>query len=299
MAYRNIFISSPSKINIRNRQLVVKTTEEYSFPMEDISTVMIEKQSKQYFRCCSFGVCRNGILVFFCDEKHLPCGIVNGFHTHSRKYKLLQAQIQTKETLKKHLWSKIVIEKIRNQAKVLELASLSGYDQIMSFAQKVKLNDKDNMEAVAAAQYFKYLFGSVFSRGQDTVTNARLNYGYAIIRGLVCRSLTVYGLEPALGIHHHSQLNAFNLADDIMEVFRPMVDLCVYQMQEKERDFLTTEDKQILYHLISCDVFCLAHRSILVLWSGKQCRPFNRVLLQGEDQLKLCAVLPLRQHEYE
>ena len=142
MAYRNIFISSTSKINIRNRQLVVKTTEEYSFPMEDISTVMIENNQSNISVAALSECARNGILVFYCDEKHLPCGIVNGFHTHSRKYKLLQAQIQTKETLKKHLWSKIVIEKIRNQAKVLELASLSGYDQIMSFAQKVKLNDK-------------------------------------------------------------------------------------------------------------------------------------------------------------
>ena len=115
MAYRNIFISSPSKINIRNRQLVVKTTEEYSFPMEDISTVMIENNQSNISVAALSACARNGILVFFCDEKHLPCGIVNGFHTHSRKYKLLQAQIQTKETLKKHLWSKIVVEKIRNQ----------------------------------------------------------------------------------------------------------------------------------------------------------------------------------------
>ena len=299
MAYRNIFISSPSKINIRNRQLVVKTTEEYSFPMEDISTVMIENNQSNISVAALSECARNGILVFFCDEKHLPCGIVNGFHTHSRKYKLLQAQIQTKETLKKYLWSKIVIEKIRNQAKVLELASLSGYDQIMSFAQKVKLNDKDNMEAVAAAQYFKYLFGSGFSRGQDTVTNARWNYGYAIIRGLVCRSLTVYGLEPALGIHHHSQLNAFNLADDIMEVFRPVVDLCVYQMQEKERDFLTTEDKQILYHLISCDVLFGTQKHPLFYGVEKTVQTFQSSIVAGEDQLKLCAILPLRQHEYE
>lgn len=299
MAYRNIFISSPSKIYLRNRQLVIKTTEEYSFPVEDISTVMIENNQSNISIAALSECARNGILVFLCDEKHLPCGVVNGFHTHSRKYKLLQAQMQMKETLKKHLWSKIVVEKIRNQARVLELLGLPGYGQIMSFAQKVKLNDKENMEAVAAAQYFRLLFGNGFSRGQDNVINARLNYGYAIVRGLVCRSLIVYGLEPSLGIHHHSQLNAFNLADDIIEVFRPIVDLCVYQMQEKEQNFLTTEDKQTLYQLINCDVLFGTQRHPLFYGVEKTVQTLQSSIVVGEDQLKLCEILPLRQHEYE
>ena len=154
------------------------------------------------------------------------------------------------------------------------------------------------------------------------MTNARLNYGYAIIRGLVCRSLTVYVAGAYLGIHHHSQLNAFNLADDIMEVFRPCRFfplhktkdasvyqtkhhslsngiISVYQMQEKEQNFLTTEDKQILYHLISCDVLFGTQKHPLFYGVEKTVQTFQSSIIAGEDQLKLCAILPLRQHEYE
>ena len=299
MAYRNIFVSSSSKVTLRNQQLIIKTEEEYSFPLEDISTIMLENNQSSISSAVLSECAKNGVLVYFCDEKHIPCGVLTGFHTHSRQYKMLQSQIQTKETLKKHLWSKIVIQKIRNQAKVLEILGLQGKDQIESLSKRVKLNDKENMEAVAAAQYFKLLFGNRFSRGQSNIINARLNYGYAIIRGLLCRSITVYGLEPSLGIHHYSQLNAFNLADDIIEVFRPMVDLCVYQMDEGEREYLTTRDKQILYNIVNCDVSFESQKHPLFYGIEKTVQTFQSSIVMGEDQLKLCELLPLRQHIYE
>ena len=299
MAYRNIFVSSASKISLKNQQLIIKTDEEYSFPLEDISSIILESNQSNLSAAALSECAKKGVLVYFCDERHLPCGIITGFNTHSRKYKILQAQIQMKETLKKHLWSKIVEQKIKNQAEVLKLLGLSGHEQILSLSKKVKLNDKDNMEAVAAAKYFKLLFGEGFSRGQDTIINARLNYGYAIVRGLVCRSITVYGMEPALGIHHHSQLNAFNLADDIMEIFRPMVDYCVYQMAGSEGEKLTQRDKQALYHLANCDVLYDSQKHPLFYGIEKVVQTVQSSILNGEERLNLCTILLLRQHEYE
>jgi len=151
MAYRSIFVSSASKISLRNQQLIIKTDEEYSFPLEDVSSIMLENNQSNLSAAVLSECAKKGVLIYFCDEKYLPCGVITGFNTHSRKHKILQAQIQMKETLKKHLWTKVASQKIRNQAEVLKLLNLTGYEQIVALSKKVKLNDKDNMEAVAAA----------------------------------------------------------------------------------------------------------------------------------------------------
>ncbi len=299
MAYRNIFISSSSKLSLKNRQLIVKTQEEYSFPLEDISTILIENNQTNLTSSILSYCADNGILVYFCDDKHLPCGVLTGYNNHSRKLKILQSQINLKLTLKKHLWKEIVIRKIENQAKVLYLLGLNGSDELNLISKKVKLDDEDNMEAVCASKYFKYLFGNEFSRRYDDITNARLNYGYAIIRGLVCRSLVVYGFEPSLGIHHKNQLNSFNLADDIMEIFRPMVDLCVYNMEENITDKLTTKDKQILYNLINCDILFDNQKHPLSYAIEKTVQTLQASYLSEKNNLKLCKIIPLAQHQYE
>lgn len=299
MAYRNVFISSSSKLSLKNGQLIVKSQEEYSFPLEDISTILIENGQTNLTSSLLSYCAGNGILVYFCDDKHLPCGVLTGFNNHSRQLKILQSQINLKLTLQKHLWKDIVIRKIENQAKVLSLLSLNGADELISISKKVKANDEDNMEAVSAAKYFKYLFGEDFTRRYEDITNARLNYGYAILRGLVCRSLVVYGFEPALGIHHKNQLNAFNLVDDIMEIFRPIVDLCVYNMENNDTDVLTTKDKQILYNLINCDILYENQKHPLSYAIEKTVQTLQASYLSEKNKLKLCEIIPLQQHKYE
>ena len=299
MAYRNIFISSPAKLSLKNEQLIVKTQEEYSFPLEDISTILIENAQVTITSALLSHCAQGGILVYLCDNKHLPCGVLTGYHNHSRQHKMLNVQVNLKQTIKKHLWQEIVIQKIKNQAQVLKLLKLDGDKEILSLSKKVKLDDADNIEAVAASQYFKYLFGKDFSRGQENIVNARLNYGYAIVRGLVCRSIVVYGLEPSLGIHHNNQLNSFNLADDIMEIYRPMVDLCVYQMEENETETLSVKDKQILFNLINCDVVIKKQKHPLSYAIEKTVQSLQASYLSEKNQLNLCEIINLQQHEYE
>lgn len=299
MAYRNIFISSPAKLSLKNEQLVVRAQEEYSFPLEDISTIMIENAQATATSALLARCAQNGVLVYFCDNKHLPCGVLTGYHNHSRKFKMLQSQLNLKATLKKHLWQDITVQKIKNQAEVLNLLGLSGYTKLINLSKKVKLDDEDNMEAVAASQYFKCLFGEKFSRGQENIINSRLNYGYAIVRGLICRSLVVYGLEPSLGIHHQNQLNAFNLADDIIEMYRPVVDLCVFGMEESDDDNLSVKDKQVLFNLVNCDVVVNGQKHPMSYAIEKTVQSLQSSYITGKNRLTMCEITAIKLHEYE
>lgn len=159
----------------------------------------------------------------------------------------------------KRMWQSIVMQKIENQALVLkELEYYDSYKELKLISNKVLSGDSTNMEAVAAAIYFKTIFGKDFSRKNADLYNSCLNYGYAIVRGMISRSLVMYGFEPALGIFHHNQLNAFNLADDIIECFRPLVDLYVLK-NVTIKDELDSDTKRVIYNLIN----------ILILIDGK------------------------------
>ncbi len=298
MAYRNIFISSSAKLSLKNNQLVVNGGE-YTFPLEDISTLMVENRRCTITAALMSACAAWGVAVYFCDEKHTPNGILTGYNVHSRKAGVLQAQMSAKQPLKKAMWQKIVAQKIINQAKVLSLLGLSGERELISLSGRVKSGDSDNAEAVAASKYFRYLFGQGFNRSAETPVNARLNYGYAIVRGRVCRSLVSYGLEPALGINHHSRLNRFNLADDIMEPFRPVVDLCVYQMEETDSDSLSVRDKQILYNLLNCDVVYKGQKHTLAYGIEKTVQTVQASFMGGKNVVELCRLTALRQHRYE
>lgn len=298
MGFRNIFVSSAAKLSVKNNQLVVKTDRERSFPLEDISAIMVESgrvtvTSRLVTRCREAGV-----PIFFCDEKHIPSALATGYNTHSRKLRILKAQSGIKLTLKKNLWGEITRQKIKNQAKVLGILGKEGEKDILSMARAVKPGDPDNLEGAAAAKYFRYLFGEGFHRADDNITNARLNYGYSVIRGVICRCLVTFGLEPCLGVHHHSELNGFNLADDLIEPFRPTVDLLVRSMDDTEDD-LTTEDKRRLFGLLSCDVsvdrqFQAVNRACEI-----SVRSYQASILEGENRLKLCSTVPITRHRYE
>jgi len=297
MAFRNIFISSPAKLSVKNNQLIVKDSVEYSFPLEDISTILIESAQVTFTSALLSQCAQGGVLVYLCDNRHLPCAVLTGFNNHSRKLKILQSQVDLKLTVKKHMWQNIVKRKIENQSVVLKLLG-KDYTAVLALAKKVKLNDEDNLEAVAASKYFRILFGKDFSREYDDITNARLNYGYSIVRGCVCRCLTVYGFEPSLGIHHKNQLNSFNLADDIMEVYRPVVDMCVWQMDD-EQETLSIRDKQILYNLLNCDVVFDRQKHPLSYAIEKTVQTLQYSYINEKDSLKLREIIPLQQHEYE
>lgn len=233
MAYRNIIVTRNIGISVHNYQLVIGN-EDMCVPLEDINCLVLEHAGIMISSGVLQRLSENGCLVYICDEKHLPSTVVLPMARHSRHFKMLTAQLAVTKPRQNRIWQQIVKQKIANQAMCLKLCGKKNADQLYNMTKKVQSGDKTNVEAQAAALYFKSLFGNDFTRGDDNGINAALNYGYSILRGHISRSIVCYGFEPSLGINHHSQLNNFNLADDFIEPYRAIVDYFVYTQLHME-----------------------------------------------------------------
>ena len=265
MGFRNIKIDSHVKLSIKNQQLNIETDIARQIPLEDINCIIIENQTVTVSAYLLQKMADMGIAVYVCDEKHLPNAVLLPMVRHSRHFKILKYQIEAGKPLQKRLWQQIVVQKIRNQALCLAYLELDGSEELMKMCKEVQSGDRTHVEAKAAAFYFKSLYGLGFSRGNDHIINAALNYGYAIVRGLIARSIVCYGLEPSIGVFHHSELNNFNLADDMIEPFRPLVDLYVaqnYDIAEIDSD-LTPERKRGIFGIINYDMDVKGEKRII------------------------------------
>lgn len=197
------------------------------------------------------------------------------------------------------LWQQIVVRKIQNQAQCLRLMGKEEWQELQQMAGKVLSNDSDNREAVAAALYFPALFGNGFFRGSDDPRNAALNYGYAVMRAGIGRNLVVHGLEPCIGLHHRSELNNFNLADDLIEPFRPIVDLYAAQNFSKDDDVLTPRQKVGLFNLTNYLVKQAGRRYRVMLSIDRVCTVLANSVTAGENLLELPELIPLELHQSE
>lgn len=251
MAFKNLFIESNVHLSVKNEQLVIYKDEEYTVPLEDVNSICIDSLKTDITTYTLNKIVEHDIILYICDEKHLPSGVLLGTNNYSRKLRNLNRQLDMPKPIIKRMWQDIVKQKIENQALVLKYLDLNdGYKELIKLKEYVLSGDSTNIEARAAALYFKELFGENFTRRNDNFINSALNYGYAIIRGMISRSLVMYGFEPALGIFHHNQLNAFNLSDDIIECFRPLVDLYILTTLEYKEE-LDSKSKREIYNLIN------------------------------------------------
>lgn len=296
MGYRHIMISSADTLRVRTNQLVIDDL--HKVPIEDIDSVLIENPRTNITAYLLQKLADEGVCVFFCDEKHMPNAVLTPLNCHSRKLKILNAQINAKAPTLKKLWKEIIKAKIENQAKVLEIMEIDS--NLLDISKKVLSGDSTNMEAVAAAKYFKELFGKEFTRSKDICINACLNYGYAILRGLIARTLVVYGFEPSIGIFHHSELNSFNLADDIIEVYRPVVDLYVAMNVENLGSELTPDIKQGIYNVLNLNVLSDGGKYTVSYSIERTIKSLSSIFIKNTDKgLKLCKIMKLALHEYE
>ena len=286
MAYRNLMIASNAQLKIKNEQLLIKTDTTHSVPIEDINSVLVENHQSTITIATLAKLVQDGVTIFVCDEKHTPCAI--------------KLQESLSLPLQKQLWQQIVKYKINNQAICLEFNKQdNAAQQLRSLAKKVTSGDSNNTEAVAAAVYFKALFGPDFIRSNDDdLRNAALNYGYAIIRGHIARLIASYGFLPMKGIHHKSELNAYNLADDFIEPFRPVVDLFVAQ-EAQAFEALTPQLKQKLYNLLNMDIKIAQQNHSLAYAAEKMIQSFSRCCQKTSKELLLPTLVALRQHTYE
>lgn len=258
MAWRSVVITQPARLALKQRALQVEQDAgTVRVPLEDISVLVIDQPQVSLTAQLLSACAASQIAVITVGPDHHPNGVLLPHLPHSRGLKVMRAQLDMSLPRRKQLWRHIVQRKIRNQAAVL---SLHGHDvparQLIRLASEVRSGDAGHHEAQAARLHFRHLFGEGFTRAQDRLHNAALNYGYSLVRSALARSLVAYGFLTAFGLHHKSEQNAFNLADDLLEPFRPIVDqhvLMNFPADDEERD-LNRDDKACLVNLLHEDI---------------------------------------------
>lgn len=247
MAWRGLHISNPARLTHRSRQIVVapdNDEEELTFPIEDVAWIILDTPQISLTGSLLSALVENGVAMIVPDDKHHPAGVLLSFHQHHAQSAIAHAQASMSGPLKKRLWQKLVVAKIENQAAVLRAIG-SGHAQALSaMAKRVGSGDPGNLEAQAARAYWSHLFDN-FRRHDEDRQNGLLNYGYAVVRAALARACVAAGLLPAFGIHHRSKTNPFNLVDDLIEPFRPAVDLMARKRAAQEgNDELGIEDRR-------------------------------------------------------
>lgn len=258
MLKRTLVFSNPMILSLKNQQLVIayrdSPDESRTVPIEDVGVVLLENQQSFITLPLLNALVDNEVQVVVCNSKGMPNAMINGMNTNNLQGETLRNQIACGEVLKKQLWKQVVEAKIKNQASLLNSIGEEG-NVLKPFYTNVRSGDLDNREGIAARIYFQRLFGDNFIRDRDLPgINAMLNYGYSILRAATCRAIVSSGLLPAIGIHHHNRSNAYPLADDLMEPFRPFVDGVVYDLLVRGEIELSKNVKGELISMLYVDI---------------------------------------------
>jgi CRISPR-associated protein Cas1 len=259
MLKRTLFISNPYHLSVKNNQMVVSANVGLpikTVPIEDVGFVVLENHEISFTMKLVEQLTQNNVAVVFCDSKHMPSSMLLPLDANHIQNEIFRAQADASEPLKKNLWKQVIEAKIANQARLLDKLGKNSA-KLKALTKAVKSGDSDNREGFAARLYWTEMFSSSFIRDRFGMPpNPFLNYGYILLRSAVARSLSGSGLLATFGIHHHNRYNAFCLADDMMEPYRPYVDEFVYRMHEKCPDQLEieTEHKAELLQLMTTDV---------------------------------------------
>lgn len=291
MIKKTLYFGNPAYLSLRNNQMVIKLPEvekndtlpelfkkqaEVTKPIEDIGVVVIDHKQITITSGLMEALLENNCALITCDSRSMPVGLMLPLYGNTTQNERFRHQIDASVPLKKQLWQQTIQCKINNQASVLHDLRDEEVRCMRVWAKDVRSGDAENMEGRAAAYYWKYLFGQHiegFTRDRDGVPpNNLLNYGYAILRAVIARALVTSGLLPTLGIHHHNRYNAYCLADDIMEPYRPYVDELVYKLVKNRglpTNGLTREWKAELLAIPTLDVVISGKRSPLMGAAGQ------------------------------
>lgn len=249
MAWKGVHLTKPARLSLADGQLVVEQEAETRIALEDIGWIIVDDHRITLTAKLLSECMKSGVALVITDERHTPSGVTLPFHTHHRQAAVAFRQLAASAPLKKRLWQAIVRSKIENQSTCLAALHRQGSEKVASMAQHVGSGDPDNTEARAARAYWSKLFDD-FTRGDEgDRRNKMLNYGYAVVRAGVARALVGSGFLPCVGLHHASDTNGFNLADDLIEPFRPFVDAEVFQAIGAKRPIesdLTIADRRTM-----------------------------------------------------
>lgn len=261
MIKRTLYFGNPAYLSLKLGQMVIKipsllgddNVDIKTLPIEDIGIVILDNRQITVTQGLLEVLMDNNCALISCDSKCMPTGLMLSLEGNSIQSERFRVQIDASLPLKKNLWQQTVECKIRNQGSVLRYATGEANKDMSFWAKKVRSGDPDNMEGRAASYYWKHLFPDTYyfvrERGSSGV-NALLNYGYAILRAIIARAIVGVGMSPTLGIHHHNRYNAYCLADDIMEPYRPYIDRLVLDIcRQKGMD--ASLDKEIKAKLLT------------------------------------------------
>lgn len=288
MIKKTLYFGNPAYLSLREEQLVIKVPEvetsenlplefkkesERTIPIEDIGVVVLDNKRITITTGAIEALLENNSALISCNDRSLPVGLMLPLTGNTLQNERFRHQLNASLPLKKQLWQQTVKQKVANQSHLLNTYTLTETSCMQRWINDVKSGDTENVEAKAAAYYWKNIFPDIknFVRGREgEPPNNLLNYGYAILRAVIARALVGSGLLPTLGIHHHNRYNAYCLADDIMEPYRPYVDELVIQIMQEEDDYseLTRNLKAKLLQIPVLNVTINGKRSPLMIAAG-------------------------------
>jgi CRISPR-associated protein Cas1 len=289
MIKKTLYFENPAYLSLKNKQLQIKLPEVEkndslpdsfkvvsikTIPIEDIGVMILDNKQITITHGLIEALLENNCALVTCNSNRMPFGLHFPLSTNTLQSERFTAQIEASLPLKKQLWQQTIQIKITNQAHVLQIMRDLPVKNMQKWVNEVKSGDSDNLEGRAAAFYWNSLFPDIegFRRGREEIPpNNLLNYGYAILRAVIARSLVASGLLPTLGIHHHNRYNAYCLADDIMEPYRPFVDKLVVEIVDSGTDFqeLSKEIKIKLLNIPILDVVINGQHSPLMVAAGQ------------------------------
>ena len=299
MGWRSVMISRPAKLRREHFSLAIEQEQTAFVPFEDIAIIVLNHREIQLTHPVLSACADYGIGLYATGDNHQPNGVFLPFLAHSRTTRLMCKQMDIPRPLAKQAWANIVRRKIENQAAVLRFCAKNGVDRMDSYARRVRSGDTENLEGQAAAFYFTQLFGQGFYRAEERWVNAALDYGYAVLRGAIARGLVAHGMHPPIGLFHASEQNAFNLADDLIEPFRPLVDLHVAKNPAFTEGDLSPQDKAELVALLNVDVGMPQGKMSALSAIEYAVESLARLFEQGNSELELPCLIGLQAHRLE
>lgn len=299
MGWRSVMISRPAKLRREHFSLAIEQEQTAFVPFEDIAIIVLNHREIQLTHPVLSACADYGIGLYATGDNHQPNGVFLPFLAHSRTTRLMRKQMDIPRPLAKQAWANIVRRKIENQTAVLRFCAKNGVDRMDSYARRVRSGDTENLEGQAAAFYFTQLFGQGFYRAEERWVNAALDYGYAVLRGAIARGLVAHGMHPPIGLFHASEQNAFNLADDLIEPFRPLVDLHVAKNPAFTEGDLSPQDKAELVALLNVDVGMPQGKMSALSAIEYAVESLARLFEQGNSELELPSLIGLQAHRLE
>lgn len=307
MIKKTLYFGNPAYLSLRNKQLVIRLPEVESgsmpdemkreaittVPIEDIGVVVLDNRQITITQGIVAALLQNTTALITCDDRRMPTGLLLPLQGNTVQNERFRSQLEASQPLRKQLWQQTVKAKIENQAAVLRLYTVKSVARMYTMADNVKSGDSDNFEAQAAVYYWKNVFTDIptFIRDQNgEPPNNLLNYGYAILRAVVARALVSSGLLPVYGIHHHNRYNPYCLADDIMEPYRPYVDMQVLHIMQQYEEIPENLPKEMKRDLLSIPV-------IDTMIGGKK-RPLMIAVSETTASLAKCFAGELRKISY-